>query len=160
VGLPSWYAVAVLFLVSVFNFMDRQLLAILLEPIKRDLGASDTVMGLLTGFAFVLFFALASVPIARAADVRSRRNIIAGALAFWSVMTMLTGLATSFVQLAAARVGLGLGEAATSPAGQSMISFLARGAPRPCRYWPSPRPSGSWRLSCSAGNSTRLLAGA
>jgi len=124
VGLPSWYAVAVLFLVSVFNFMDRQLLAILLEPIKRDLGASDTVMGLLTGFAFVLFFALASVPIARAADVRSRRNIIAGALAFWSVMTMLSGLATSFVQLAAARVGLGLGEAATSPAGQSMISDL------------------------------------
>src|SRR5688572_15805368 len=97
---------AVLFLVSTVSFMDRQLLAILLEPIKHDLGASDTEMGLLTGFAFVLFFALASVPIARAADRYSRRNIIAAALTFWSVMTMVSGYAASFLQLAAARVGL------------------------------------------------------
>ncbi len=126
----SWYVVAILFLVSVFNFMDRQLLSILLEPIKADLGASDTAMGLLTGFAFVSFFTLASVPIARAADVHSRRNIIAAALAFWSVMTMLSGAVTSFLQLAAARVGLGLGEAATGPAGQSMTSDLFSSARR------------------------------
>jgi predicted MFS family arabinose efflux permease len=116
--------VAVLFLVTTVSFMDRQILAILLEPIKHDLGASDTEMGLLTGFAFVLFFALASVPIARAADRYSRRNIIAVALTFWSVMTMVSGYVGSFLQLAAARVGLGIGEAATAPAAHSMISDL------------------------------------
>jgi predicted MFS family arabinose efflux permease len=113
-----------LFVVATMSFMDRQLLTILLEPIKQDLGASDTEMGLLTGFAFVLFFALASVPIARAADRHSRRNIIAAALTFWSVMTMVSGYAASFMQLAAARVGLGVGEAAAAPASHSMISDL------------------------------------
>jgi MFS family permease len=97
------------------QLIDRQILAILLEPIKHDLGASDTEMGLLTGFAFVLFFALASVPIARAADRYSRRNIIGVALTFWSVMTIVSGYVASFTQLAAARVGLGIGEAAATP---------------------------------------------
>lgn len=130
-GRSRWYIVGVLFLASVFNFMDRQLLSILVESIKGDLGASDAAMGLLTGFAFVLFYTLASVPIARAADVHSRRNIIAAALAFWSLMTMLAGVATSFVQLAATRVGLGIGEAATGPAGQSITSDLFTSARRP-----------------------------
>lgn len=120
---PARY-VTLLFLVSTVSFMDRQILAILLEPIKRELGASDTEMGLLTGFAFVLFFALASVPIARAADRYSRRNIIAAALTFWSVMTMMSGVVTTFLQLAAARVGLGISEAAALPASQSMLSDL------------------------------------
>jgi predicted MFS family arabinose efflux permease len=120
---PTRY-VALLFLVSAVSFMDRQILAILLEPIKRDLGASDTEMGLLTGFAFVLFFALASVPIARAADRYSRRNIIAVALTFWSITTMLSGFVATFLQLAAARVGLGVGEAATAPASASILSDL------------------------------------
>jgi predicted MFS family arabinose efflux permease len=120
---PTQY-LALLFLVSAVSFMDRQILAILLEPIKRELGASDTEMGLLTGFAFVLFFALASVPIARAADRYSRRNIIAIALTFWSVMTMLSGTVTTFLQLAVARVGLGVGEAAAFPASQSMLADL------------------------------------
>jgi predicted MFS family arabinose efflux permease len=119
----AWY-VALLFVVSTVSLMDRQLLAILLEPIKRDLGASDTEMGLLTGFAFALFFAVASIPIARAADRYSRRNIIAVALAFWSVMTMLSGYVTTFLQLAAARVGLGVSEAAAMPATLSMLSDL------------------------------------
>jgi MFS family permease len=121
-GVRHGYLVAVLFLVTVFNFTDRQILAILLEPIKRDLGASDSQMGLLTGLAFVLFFALAGLPIARAADLHSRRNIIAVSLAFWSVMTMLSAGASSFVHLLAARAGLGIGEAATAPAAQSMLS--------------------------------------
>jgi predicted MFS family arabinose efflux permease len=120
---PARY-VALLFLVSAVSFMDRQILAILLEPIKRDLGASDTEMGLLTGFAFALFFAVASIPIARAADRYSRRNIIAVALTFWSVMTMLSGYAATFLQLAAARVGLGVSEAAAMPATLSMLSDL------------------------------------
>src|SRR5688572_29217496 len=116
--------VAVLFLVSTVSLTDRQILAILLEPIKRDLGASDTEMGLLTGFAFVLFFAVASIPIARAADRYSRRNIIAVALTFWSVMTMLSGCVATFLQLVAARVGLGVSEAAAMPATLSMLSDL------------------------------------
>jgi hypothetical protein len=120
---PSRY-VAVLFIVSTVSLMDRHILAILLEPIKRELGASDTEMGLLTGFAFVLFFALASVPIARLADRHSRRNIIAVALAFWSVMTMLSGFVATFLQLAAARIGLGISEAAATPASASMLSDL------------------------------------
>jgi len=120
---PSRY-VALLFIVSTVSLMDRQILAILLEPIKRELGASDTEMGLLTGFAFVLFFALASVPIARLADRHSRRNIIAVALAFWSVMTMLSGYVATFLQLAAARIGLGISEAAAAPASAPMLSDL------------------------------------
>jgi MFS family permease len=126
-----WYYVGVLFLVTVFNFMDRQILPILLESIKRDLGASDSQMGLLTGFAFVLFFALSGIPIARAADAYSRRAIIATSLAFWSAMTMLAGYTTSFLQLSAVRAGLGIGEAATAPAAQSMLSDLFPDARRP-----------------------------
>jgi MFS family permease len=116
--------VALLFFVSAVSFMDRQILAVLLEPIKRELGASDTEMGLLTGLAFVLFFALASIPIARAADWYSRRNIIAVALTFWSIATMLSGYVATFLQLAAARVGLGLREAAVAPAAASIVSDL------------------------------------
>jgi MFS transporter, Spinster family, sphingosine-1-phosphate transporter len=123
VAKPARY-IALLFVVSAVSSMDRQILAILIEPIKRDLGVSDTEMGLLTGFAFVLFFAFASVPIARAADRYSRRDIIALALTFWSITTMLSGYAATFLQLAVARVGLGVGEAATAPAAASIMSDL------------------------------------
>lgn len=129
-GGSSWYYVGVLFVVTVFNFVDRQILAILLESIKRDLHVSDSQMGLLTGFAFVSFFALAGLPIARAADLHSRKHIIAASLAFWSVMTMASGYAASFLQLSAARAGLGIGEAATAPTAQSMLSDLFSGARR------------------------------
>jgi len=122
-GKPARYVI-LLFLVSAVNFMDRQIFAILLEPIKRELGASDTEMGLLTGFAFVVFFALAGVPIARASDRYSRRNIIAAALAFWSLMTIWSGYVTTFVQLGTARIGLGISEAAVVPAAHSMLSDL------------------------------------
>ena len=116
--------VVLLFLVTTVSFLDRHIPAILMEPIKRELNASDTEMGLLTGFAFVLFFALASVPIARAADRYSRRNIIAVALTFWSIMTMSSGYVATFLHLAAARVGLGVGEAAAAPAAASILSDL------------------------------------
>jgi len=117
-----WYIASLLFLVGVFNWMDRQILSILLEPIKAELHASDAAMGLLTGFAFVSFYALASLPIARLADSYSRRNVIATGLAFWSAMTAMSGYVGSFAQLALARVGVGVGEAAAMPAGQSLIS--------------------------------------
>ncbi len=116
------YVLALLFLVYVFNFIDRQILAILLEAIKADLGASDTAMGILSGFAFALFYTFAGIPIARWADRGSRRTIIALGLGVWSAMTAASGLARTFAQLAIARVGVGIGEAAGSPPAHSLIS--------------------------------------
>jgi predicted MFS family arabinose efflux permease len=118
----SYYVLAVLFTVYVFNFIDRQVLAILLEPIKQDLQASDTAMGFLAGFAFVVFYTFAGIPIARWADRTSRRSVIALGLAIWSAMTAASGLARSFTQLALARVGVGIGEAAGSPPAHSLLS--------------------------------------
>ena len=116
------YVLGVLSLVYVFNFIDRQILAMLLEPIQQDLGVSDTRMGFLSGFAFALFYTFAGIPIARWADTGSRRTIIALGLTVWSAMTAACGLAQSFVQLALARVGVGIGEAAGSPPAHSLIS--------------------------------------
>lgn len=119
-----WYVTALLFLVGVFNLMDRQILAILLEPIKRDLQLSDTAMGWLTGSAFVVFYAIASIPVARLVDSANRRSVIAAALILWSSITALSALAGSFLQLALARIGVGFGESATGPASYSMLSDL------------------------------------
>ncbi len=116
------YVIGVFALANAFNFLDRQLLAILLVPIKDELGASDAEMGFLSGFAFALFYTFAGIPIARLADGGSRRTVIAIGVAVWSAMTALSGLARSYAQLAAARVGVGVGEAAASPAANSLIS--------------------------------------
>ena len=116
------YALSVLVVVYTFNFIDRQILSILLQPIKDELGLSDTALGLLTGFAFALFYATLGIPIARYADRGNRRNLIALALAIWSGMTALSGLAQNFWQLLAARIGVGVGEAGCSPPAHSMIS--------------------------------------
>ena len=111
-----------LFLAYVFNFVDRQILSILLQPIKAELQVSDTAMGFLTGMAFALFYTFAGLPIARWADYGTRRTIIALGIAIWSVMTAASGFARNFVQLALARVGVGVGEATLSPAAHSLIS--------------------------------------
>lgn len=116
------YALALLVVVNVFNYLDRQILSILLESIKRDLQLSDTALGFLTGIAFALFYTFAGVPIARSADRGTRRTIMALGLAVWSGMTALTGLAQSFTQLALARIGVGVGEAACSPPVHSLLS--------------------------------------
>ena len=116
------YVLGVLVVVYTFNFIDRQILSILLEPIKRDLGLSDGQLGLLTGFAFAAFYATLGIPIARLADVSSRRNLIALSLAMWSAMTALSGMAVNFWYLLAARIGVGIGEAGCSPASHSMIA--------------------------------------
>jgi predicted MFS family arabinose efflux permease len=118
----SYYALGLLFVVYVVNFIDRQVLAILLDPIKQDLDVSDTAMGFLTGFAFAIFYAIAGLPLARWADRGVRRTIIALGLALWSLMTAASGLARSFAQLAIARVGVGVGEAACTPPAHSLIS--------------------------------------
>ncbi len=116
------YVLGVLFVVYVFNFIDRQILSILLEPIKQDLNASDTLLGFLTGTAFAIFYTFAGIPLARWADRGVRRNIITLGLALWSAMTAASGLARSFTQLAIARVGVGIGEAACSPPAHSLIA--------------------------------------
>ena len=106
----------------VINYVDRQILSVLLEPIKLDLGVSDTAMGLLTGLAFALFYTTAGIPIARLADRGSRRNVIIVGVLVWSAMTALCGLARNFSQLALARVGVGVGEATLSPTAHSLLS--------------------------------------
>jgi len=116
------YALGLLVLLYVINYVDRQVLSVLLEPIKQDLGVSDTAMGLLTGLAFALFYTTAGVPIARLADAGTRRSVIVVGVIVWSVMTALCGVARNFAQLAAARVGVGVGEASLSPAAHSLIA--------------------------------------
>lgn len=116
------YVLGVLFTVYVINFIDRQVLAVFIGPIKEEFGVSDTAMGLLVGFAFALFYTVAGIPIARWADRGNRRSVIAIGLAVWSAMTVACGFTRSFVQLALARVGVGVGEAAGSPPAHSLIS--------------------------------------
>ncbi len=119
-----WYVLSVLVVVYVFNFIDRSILGILLEPIKADLGASDTAMGFLGGFAFAVFYSVLGIPIARLADKGVRRNVIAVCLTIWSVATAVCGLAQNFVQLLFARIGVAVGEAGGSPPSHSMISDM------------------------------------
>ena len=116
------YALGILVVVYTFNFIDRQILSILLEPVKNDLGLSDTAMGMLTGFAFAMFYATLGIPIARFADRTNRRNLIAAALGIWSIFTALSGLAQNFWHLLIARIGVGVGEAGCSPPAHSMIA--------------------------------------
>jgi predicted MFS family arabinose efflux permease len=120
-GIYSWYVLGLLVCIYGANWMDRYVLVILLEPIKRDLGLSDGELGLLTGFAFAAVYSLAGIPIARLADRRARRPVIALGLAFWSAMTLASGFARSFVHLLFARFGVALGESACSPAAHSLI---------------------------------------
>ena len=116
------YALGILVVVYTFNFIDRQILSILLESIKTDLGLSDTSLGFLTGFAFALFYATLGIPIAKYADKGNRRNLIALSIGVWSFMTALSGLAQNFFHLLFARIGVGVGEAGCSPPAHSMIA--------------------------------------
>ncbi|MEE2891546.1 MAG: MFS transporter [Pseudomonadota bacterium] len=116
------YVLGVLVVTYTFNFIDRQILGILVEPIKRDLGVSDTFMGLLTGLAFAVFYTLMGIPIARIADRANRRNLIAAALAIWSTFTALQGVAQNAWQLMVFRIGVGVGEAGCSPPSHSIIA--------------------------------------
>ena len=104
------------------SFVDRQILVLLVQPIKADLHISDTQMGLLLGFAFVMFYAFLSIPIARLADVHSRRLIIGCGVAVWSVMTAMCGIAHNYWQLFFARMAVGAGEACNGPATFSIVA--------------------------------------
>ena len=119
-----WYALGVLFLAYVFNFIDRSILAILSQPIKEEFHISDTMLGWLGGPAFALFYSGLGIPLARLADRSVRRNVIATCVAIWSGMTVACGFATNFWQLLIARVGVAIGEAGGSPPSHSMISDM------------------------------------
>lgn len=116
------YALGLLVVVYVFNFIDRSILGILVQPIKEDLGVSDTAMGFLGGIAFATFYTVLGIPLARIADRGNRRNLLAVCLAIWSAATALCGLAANFWQLLLARIGVAIGEAGGSPPSHSMIS--------------------------------------
>jgi len=122
-------ALSLLFLVSLFNYLDRYMFGVLLPAIKADLRLNDSELGFISGFAFTLFYAAMGIPIGRLADRHPRRLVIAGSLAVWSAMTALCGLAQGFFQLAAARIMIGVGESGATPPSHSLISdlFPARG---------------------------------
>jgi predicted MFS family arabinose efflux permease len=146
------YAMVVLAIVYMFNFVDRQILSILLPAIRDEFQVGDTVLGLLAGTAFALFYVILGVPIAQLADRVNRRNLIAAAVAVWSGMTALSGLAANIWHLLLARVGVGIGEAGCSPPAHSMIADL---------YPPERRSSamGFYTLGISAGIMLAYLAG-
>ena len=116
------YVLGMLTLVYVFNFVDRQLLVILQESIKKELRLSDTQLGLLSGFTFAIFYVTMGIPIARLADKGNRRNIVTASLGLWSLMTAFSGMARNFIQLLLARIGVGVGEAGGSPPAHAMLS--------------------------------------
>lgn len=120
----AWYVVLLCMLAYIFSFIDRQILALMIEPIKADLNLSDTQFSLLHGLAFSLFYAFMGLPLAYLADRFSRPKIIAVGIVFWSIATALCGLSKSFFQLFFSRMGVGVGEAALSPAAYSMFSDM------------------------------------
>ena len=125
-GYPSstraWMTVAILMLAYVLSFVDRQILNLLVEPIRRDLDITDTHMSLLMGFSFAVFYTICGVPIGRLADRKSRRGIIAIGVLVWSLMTALCGTAKTFWHFLVFRIGVGVGEAALSPSAYSLIA--------------------------------------
>jgi predicted MFS family arabinose efflux permease len=118
----AWYVLGVLFLLYVIAYIDRQVMSVLLHPIKQEFGVSDTAMGFLSGIAFAIFYVCVGVPIARWSDRGVRRSIIALAVAVWSAMTALTGAAQSYAHLLLARIGVGIGEAGGGAPAHSLVS--------------------------------------
>ncbi|MGP1275131.1 MAG: MFS transporter, partial [Caulobacterales bacterium] len=116
------YAVGMLLVIYIFNFLDRQIVNILAEPIKLELGVADWQLGMLTGLAFALFYTVLGIPIARYAEKADRVKIISAAVGVWSLFTIACGLAGNFIQLLLARIGVGVGEAGCSPPAHSLIT--------------------------------------
>ena len=120
----AWYVVIVLTACYTLSFIDRQILGLLVGPIKKDLALSDTGIGLLTGLAFALFYTLLGLPLGRIADTKNRRNLIGISVLLWSFFSGMCSLARSFWSLVLTRVGVGFGEAGLSPAAYSMFSDM------------------------------------
>ena len=119
-----YYMLGLLWLTYTFSVLDRYVMGILVEPIKRDLGVSDAMMGFLSGTVFGLFYATLAIPVAMLADRSNRRNVVAASLFIWSICTVFCGMATNAVQLALARIFVGVGEAGSTPPAQSLIADL------------------------------------
>ena len=148
----AWYVVGVLTVAYTVSFIDRQILNLLVQPIRQDLGISDTQISLLQGIAFAIFYSVLGVPIARLADRGNRRNIIAVGIFLWCLMTAACGLARNFVQLFIARIGVGVGEAALSPPAYSIIAD----------YFPPERlarATGTYALGVYSGAGIAMLVG-
>ena len=120
----AWATVGILALTYLFSFMDRQILVLLIDPIKTDLQITDTQVSLLTGFAFAIVYTTACVPLGRIADLWVRKYVIIAGVCVWSVLTMLCGLARSFPQMFLARMGVGFGEAALTPTAYAIIGDI------------------------------------
>lgn len=120
----AWYVVGVLMLAYISSFIDRQVLTLLVKPLKRDFQITDTQYGLLVGLSFALFYTFLGIPIGRMADRQNRKRIIVWGIVIWSVMTALCGVTHTYSQLFIARIGVGIGEAALSPAAYSLITDL------------------------------------
>jgi MFS family permease len=118
----AWFTVAILMLAYVLSFIDRQILNLLVGPIRADLGISDTQMSLLMGLSFAIFYTIAGIPMGRIADTRSRRGLIAWGIFFWSLMTAACGIAKTYWHFVIFRIGVGAGEAALSPAAYSLMA--------------------------------------
>jgi len=148
----AWYVAILLMLANTLAFVDRQAMALLVQPIKADLQINDTAISLLYGLSFTLFYVAVGIPIARIADRSNRRNIIAGAIFVWSVATSLCGLARSFAGLFAARVMVGAGEGGLTPAAYSMLSD----------YFPKeklPAAMGVYQIGLYLGGASALIIG-
>jgi MFS family permease len=148
----AWYAVAIFALALTINFLDRGILNLLIEPVKRDLHLTDVQVSYLVGLAFVLFYVILGLPIARLVDSRSRRLILGSGLLVWSVMTAICGLAQNFWQLFVARVGVGVGEACSGPSTYSMLADLFP-------HEKLPRAISVLNFGFVTGNALALLAG-
>lgn len=120
----AWWSVFIFTIALMFNFLDRQVMTLLITPIKRDLGLSDTQISILIGFMFVLFYLAIGIPISRLVDRGPRKWIIGAGIAFWSIMTATCGLAQNFWQLAVARMGVGIGESCNGPATYSITADM------------------------------------
>jgi MFS family permease len=125
-SLYSWFVLFILCLASIVSYIDRQIINLLIEPIKADFGVNDTQIGLLQGFSFVVFYAVLALPLARLADRGKRVNIIFYGAVCWSLATFACGMAMSFAVLFIARMFVGIGEATLSPSGYSLISDYFR----------------------------------
>lgn len=121
-GIRGAYVLAILSLVSLLNYYDRNLISMLIEDLKRDLQLSDTEIGILTGLAFSLVYTIVAIPIARVADAGRRVAVLSASLFLWSAMTAACGLATSFLTLILARLGVGVGEAGGAPTTHALVA--------------------------------------
>ncbi len=148
----GWYVVVILTVAYVFSFLDRQILALLVDPIRADMDISDTQMSLMMGLAFGIFYTLLGIPLGRLADRRSRRGIIAAGITLWCLMTAASGLARNYWQLFLARIGIGVGEAALNPSAFSIISDYF---PREKRA----RPMGFYNMGVSLGAGIAMVLG-